>query len=598
MLRIHHAAAVAAAYALSLALVVSFSTPRRVGDGGEYLVMALQLAALEAPVVSANELDEYKTSLRRLGSGFESSLVDYPSMVGPDGRQAFLHFWLYPLLVVPGLWTTQLFGLHPNWAFTLTNIAMLVGAAFVVARLAPPIAVVYLFLGPIVWWADKAHTEAFLFAALAIAVVCIESAPAAAMVSWALAGAQNPSLGVLYPIVVGLAFVVSRPYRSWTIREYIAGLTGAVIVALPIVYNLIRIGQLSPMTQYAHLAAPSPAGLLAFLGEPNIGIIANAPTYLLALIGLLVAIRAPGRWSGNWWWPILVHVPLLFIWSQNPNANHGGTPGINRWVLSLIPLSLPWMIGVYARGRANLRRAIAAAIVILGAVTAFWHLPSVPENYVNPTGVAQTVWSRGWLHLTPAEVFAERTAHAEAPALPIADPSCATTLVWDMQSPVSCVPPVIELPTACEGVEGFCYAISHGHSVRVIRAAYNGFFYRTDPRSWPAAGPLAASVRSVLLALDSDTHRWEIADERQWVHEKRAVDVRVVLERPGRIFVYIARTGTSPLLVLRTPPDAEAVLHRLIPSQPISKTAATEGALNVALPGDSSNLAVAITSPR
>ena len=187
-------AAVAAAYTLSLALAVLFSTPRRVGDGGEYLVMAQRLAALQAPVVNSTELDEFKTSFRTLRSGFESSLLDYPAMVGRDGRQAFLHFWLYPFLVVPGLWITQLFQLHPNWAFTLTNMAMLAVAVFVVARRAPPVGVVYLFLGPIVWWADKAHTEAFLFAALAIAVVCIESSPAAAMASWSLAGAQNASI--------------------------------------------------------------------------------------------------------------------------------------------------------------------------------------------------------------------------------------------------------------------------------------------------------------------------------------------------------------------------------------------------------------------
>jgi hypothetical protein len=591
-------AAVAAAYALSLALAVSFSTPRRVGDGGEYLVMAQRLAAFQAPVVTSKELDEFKTSLRTLGSGFESSLLDYPSMVGPDGRQAFLHFWLYPFLVVPGLWIAQLFQLHPNWAFTLTNIAMLAVAVFVVARRAPPIAIVYLFLGPIVWWADKAHTEAFLFGALAIAVVCIESSPAAAMASWSLAGAQNASIGVVYPIFAGLAFAVSRHRHRWTAREFIAAATGAVLIALPMLYNWSRVGKVSPMTEYAHLSAPSLAGLLAFLGEPNIGIIVNAPAYMIALVGLLAAVRAPARSGGNWWWPAVITILLLFIWSQNPNANHGGTPGVNRWVLALLPLSLPWVTGPYALYGRTLRSVLAATIAVLSVSSAYWHLPSLPENYLNPTGTARMLWSRGWLHLTPAEVFAERTAHSEGPALPLADETCGVSLVWDLQSPVACIPPATQLPSECAGVDGFCFAVSRDDAIGVIHAPYNGFFFRADARSWPAAGPLASGVRSVLLALDSDTHRWEVANERRWVRDRREVDVRAVLERPGRVFFFIAHTGSSPSLVLRAPPGTEAVLHRLNPLQTISTTATVDGALTVGLPADATNLAVALRSPR
>jgi hypothetical protein len=589
---------VAAAYALSLAIAVSFSTPRRVGDGGEYLVMAQRLAALQAPVVTAKELDEFKTALRTLGNGFESSLLDYPSMVDADGRQAFLHFWLYPLLVVPGLWITQLFQLHPNWAFTSTNIALLAGAAFVVARRAPPIAVVYLFLGPIVWWADKAHTEAFLFGALAIAVVCIESSPAAAMASWSLAGAQNASIGVVYPIFVSLAFAVSRHRHKWTAREYIAAATGAVIIALPMLYNWIRVGKISPMTEYAHLSAPSPPGLLAFLGEPNIGIIVNAPAYMFALVGLLAAVRVPARSGGNWWWPAVIQILLLFIWSQNPNANHGGTPGVNRWVLALLPLSLPWVTSAYALSGRTLRSVFAATIAVLNIGSAYWHLPYLPENYLNPTGTARTLWSRGWLHLTPAEVFAERTAHTEGPALPLADETCGVALVWDLQSPVACSPPATPFPSECTGVDGFCFAIWRDDAVEVIHAPYNGFFFRADARSWPAAGPLASGVRSVLLALDSDNHRWEVADERRWVRERREVEVRAVLERPGRVFLYIAYTGSSPSLVLGAPAGTEAVLHRLMPLQTMSTAAAVDGVLTVGLPADATNLALTLRSPR
>ena len=81
------ASAIAAAYALLLGVAVAFSTPRRVGDGGEYVVMAERLADFQPPVVTTQELDAFKASLGALGSGFDSALLDYPTMVGADRRQ-------------------------------------------------------------------------------------------------------------------------------------------------------------------------------------------------------------------------------------------------------------------------------------------------------------------------------------------------------------------------------------------------------------------------------------------------------------------------------------------------------------------------------
>ncbi len=596
--RNQRAAVIAAAYALLLAAAIAWSSPRRVGDGGEYLVMAHQLAALRPPVVTPTELDEYRTSLRSLGRGFESSLIDYPAMVGTDGRQGFLHFWLYPLLVVPGVWCAQLLHLHPNWAFTLTNVAMLAGAVYAVARIAPLVGVLYMFLGPIIWWVDKAHTEAFLLAAVAIAVVALETSPATAMVCFALAGAQNASIGALFPVFAGVTFVVSRQRRRWTAREHVAVSLGAVIVALPLIDNWMRVGRPSPMAEHAYLTLPSPAGLLAFIVEPNIGIAVNAPAYLVALLGFVLALRTPAWWTWRWQWPALLQILLLLLWSQNPNANHGGTPNVNRWALLLLPLSMPWIAGAWDSSTARFRRALMAMTVVLAVYSSGWHLPSRPENYLTPTAMARALWSRGWLHVTPAEVFAERTAHAEPPALPIADEDCRVALVWDMQIPITCVPPAAPFPAACEGVDAFCVAVARDDGARVTRAYYNGFFFTPDPRSWPADGPLAASVRAVLLSLEAGTRRWESDDARRWVRENRSVEVRAVLQRPGRVFIHVARTGTMPSLVLHSPPGAQAVLYTLLPLQRVATVHGADDRLRIALSEHTSNLAVAVTYPR
>jgi hypothetical protein len=178
----------------------------------------------------------------------------------------------------------------------------------------------------------------------------------------------------------------------------------------------------------------------------------------------------------------------------------------------------------------------------------------------------------------------------------VADEDCEVALVWDMQSPVTCVPPAVPFPPSCEGVDAFCYAVLRGDAARVIPASYNGFFHRPDVRSWPAAGPLAAGIRAVLLSLDPGGQRWDVAQDRVWVREKPSVEAPVLLQRPGRLFVYIARTGTSASLRLRASAGADATLYTLIPLRKVSTAKAVDDTLTIVLPGDASNLAIAVTT--
>jgi hypothetical protein len=590
------ATAAASLTAIFLFLVASNSAPRRVGDGGEYFVMTERLASFENPALTRAELDRARVSLGSLGSGFEDALLDYPLLVGADGRQSFLHFWLYPLVATPGMWLARALQIHPNWAFTITNIALLAAAAFVLARVAPWLAVLYAIAGPIVWWVDKAHTEVFLYAALVVAVALIRRSPVWAMLAFAAAGAQNAALAAAYPVFVAVTLFVTRDARSWPPR--VAGAAGgAIVVALPLFYNWLRLQRIAPMSEYAHVSVPPLFAMLGFLVEPNIGIAPAMPAIVVATgaVVLVAALRRP--LPPALWWPIAIQLVLLAVWTLNPNANHGGTPGVNRWTLSLAPLTLPWVTAAYTASPGVLGRVFAGVIALTASYSVYFHMPQRPENYLQPTMLAEAFWSRGWLRATSAEVFAERTAASETPLVPTSDGACRVVLVWDMQWPLECVPPDTRLPPSCGGIDSFCLVSQHDGGVDVAPASFNGFFFRIAPQSWPASGPLASGLRTVMVSIAPDERRWRAASERHWLRERNAVDGVVLLQGDKGVLVYISRTGASPSLRIEGASQAEA--YSLLPFRQLGRQLSLnrENTLNVTLPPNASNLAVAIPLP-
>ena len=557
-LRDRRAALTAVLYLAALLVTAVWSPPRRVGDGGEYFVMARQLASARPPSLSADDLREVKTDLAALGAGFESALLDYPDLIASDGRQEFLHFFLYPLLVAPVVPVVSAVGLHPNWAFTIANALMLAGAFFVVARFAPLTACVAGFVSPIIWWVDKAHTEAFLFATVTIAAVVAGARPALALVMFALAGAQNAALGITYPVFALLIYLATRR-TVFRPRTWIAAAAGAAIVAAPFLYTWVRLGRWSPMAEYAQRVVPTVGGLAAFVLEPNIGILPHAPVYGLAVAAAFVlAVRSLMRRTSMpafWWWPAIIQLLLLLAWSQNPNANHGGTPGMNRWVLSLLALSLPWIALARERSPTGARLFVNLFVAISAILTAAASLPARPERYMEATGFAQRLWSLGIVHVTPAEVFAERVQGREPAFAPTHDGSCHILLLSHEQSPPQCAPPVDPLPAWCRGTGAMCYAVVERERVRYVPAPQNGFYYQVAAPSWPASGPLASNVRQLLQEVDPTARVWRVDNPRRWRDRFPGVEIAMVVRSAKVAVMYVARASEDGYRVLAAQGD-------------------------------------------
>lgn len=214
-----------AAGLIVLILLVGTSKPVRVGDARDYMALALRLSDLGQPAMYPEEIKNIETKMDSMGgyggppleSAFPASLL-----TGNDGRIDLNHFCFYSMLAVPQVWMLEAVGLKPFYAFTLLNIGLLLTALWIASsRLSWP-ALTLLFLSPIIWWIDKAHTEIFTFSMLTIAMTLIVERPWWAMVSAGLASTQNTPIAFLIPLIA-LTAIVSRPeiFRDW--RLYLGG---------------------------------------------------------------------------------------------------------------------------------------------------------------------------------------------------------------------------------------------------------------------------------------------------------------------------------------------------------------------------------------
>lgn len=426
-----------AAFAAILAALLITSTPRPIGDAREYLAVADNLSRLESPSLT-----------RAQAAGITGRLL-----TGPDGRLDTIHFWIYPALVAGPLALIRTLGGDPAIAFAFVNAALLLAAAAIASTRLSWQASCLLFLSPVIWWTDKVHTEIFTFSLIAIAMCALPRRPVLAGVSLGLATAQNPPIGILLGLSAAGA-AVEVPCR----RLLEAFGVGAFLAALHPLYYAARLGRFVPLaeTTAAPLSWPS---FSAVAIDPNIGLLFNDPFLPLAVV-VFTAYASADR-TGTWtrWQAIAVlsGVALLLVFGSVVNINHGGTPGMSRHALWLIPLAIPFL----PERTAPQPRVLMSTLALAGAIWSIaFYRPSVGEEFLTPTRAAAWMWSRhpSWNN-PPREIFAERVRHREN-VLPgaAATPDCAKILTWDGVGPPEC--PRMAVPAKCE--RGPCYANRQG----------------------------------------------------------------------------------------------------------------------------------------
>ena len=411
------------------------------------------------------------------------------------------HFWGYSLMAMPLMRLMVWLKVEQLWCFALLNL-LLIAAAWWHASARWPLGVrIALFVSPVIWWVDKAHTEVLTFSALVVAWATWRTAPWWALLFCGLATLQNPPLGAA---LAGFAVLSPWTARSWLRdRRYWAGLLcGFLVAAAHPLYYLRAQGVLTPLGDSAERSVGMSAWWAVLL-DPNIGLAAHAPAFvaLVLLCAVITLRRCVSRRDGliDLAWSAALAVLFLVAFTRVGNINHGGTPGLSRYALWLVALASPWLVAGWAAG-ARWRGVLATLAVISAGWSAYAFWPARPESHLRPTRVAEWLWTAHPTWTDPApEIFVERLTGNEDSRLPAFTRLCEKVLIIgrgdgkpDSSWPLAC-PPVV-IPEACRPAGTLCFANRTGEGRYVFRPKPPMIGFHFDGAGvWPTRG-LALAV--------------------------------------------------------------------------------------------------------
>ncbi len=564
------------AYVVLLVTLILGSAPREEGDSHEYVAMALQMASMEGPALTPPELESIRAELEPFIS------IPFRATVPASGFYYFPHFWFYPLLAVPGVALTRALAVHPVYGFTLLNLVLLGGAAWVLFRRQHWTVALLILASPIVWWIDKAHTEVFTFSMLAIAMTVASAQPGIAMICAGAAATQNPPIALAIPLI---ALAATRgEWRRLGDRTVWGGAAiGMLLAFLHPLYYILTTG--GPTALGTRGVLPSAQELGAVLWDPNLGLLVAFPLFVLVVVTVVIAllIREPMRLGEP---VVLLSLGLaalfLLAFSQAPNINSGATLSMSRYGLWLIPLAIPVLGHAHAVFGLRLVRWAGVVVIVSAVSSVAIFRPSVFSRYLQPTAAAEWLWTRFPQVNNPIpEIFAERVAHGEAVVAPIALPTCEKVLLIGAADrgmwPVPCAPESV--PDECLEPGAACYANRSGgrYAFKPVDRREYHFFEPSSDRVWPR------SAETTVGAVLDNLSWWELEPPSD--REPKPTMVRAVygaagtrtLEAADRLFLVLARPARGARVTLRPPMALEGGVIDLV-SPGVVKPLAYRGA--------------------
>jgi hypothetical protein len=520
-------AVAAVTFACLIVVLAATSTPRVVGDGSEYVHLASRLAAGHLP--------------------------------GPGESR---HFIFYPALAAPLI----RLGLTPTAAFTILNGLLLVAAAYAAASRLHWTWCAIIFIGPVIWWLDKPHTEPFTFAMYAIAFALLETAPWWSLAAAGAAATQNPGNGLLVGVLAAAA-IAGQPARLKDRRFWLGLACGLAVAALHPAYYLARLGTMTPLTAAADVRLVTAREYVTVLADPNVGLLPQVPFYAAAVLAgaVLLLLRSPRRLAS----PAIVAAAVSGLWlafvaASATNVNHGGTPGLSRYATWFIPLAIPLF---QALDRALGRRIVWMAVPALAsAALGVWAFnPARAEAADRPTRLASYLWTRHPSFDNPLpEIFAERLRGLDENWLPVATAGCEKVLLpgrggRDSVWPMPCAP--VTPPARCQVAGATCYAnrTRTGYAFVAPAVSTPQVFRLARSATWPlSAEPFVADALASLAW-------WNMrpcggGDADCVIRPSRHVGRVVVWQASNRFFALVLDVGADAELAVQVPQEMNVAL--------------------------------------
>jgi hypothetical protein len=280
-------------------------------------------------------------------------------------------------------------------------------------------------------------------------------------------------------------------------------------------------------------------------------------TLALAVALAIVMRRSPSRLLDP---SVLVALAAsaLFVvsFSQIPNVNSGGTPGMSRYGLWIVPMALP----IFAQYDAVARRPHVAWLAALAVASSIWCVvyfrPETGEDYGTPSPLADLLWTRYPSINNPLpEIFAERVMGVgDNSWLPAVTSRCEKVLLRGRGTnaeplwPVPCAPAVV--PPTCRPADALCYANRRGDGYSFAEAPRQPGYELRDAGTWLWTGGSAPAVRTALPEVDWSALRIaRFTDPAPMVRRFERTAWVSMLQSDAQFVVYLAR------------PDADAVLR-------------------------------------
>lgn len=449
--------------------------PSRVGDGLEYVAMTKALSEFQLPAYSSSELqDFYKWSDIQNYVGFSGVRLEFPSLVGFDGRQDFLHFWFYSMLAVPFWWLLSVLHLPVLHSFTLLNIALITLSLRIGLTAYKPLSLLLILASPIIWFVNKAHTEVFTFALVIIGVTLASRGLFLfASTAFAAASTQNIPWIPLAFFFLGLSIIqnsyslkltldsISLDKKKSLLRvlqdkkkeffKYLLLVSLSIFLALiHILYYFIRIKFITPTLAAGAISSTDfdPTKYFAVLIDPDIGLIPNLPIQsivcifvaLFLLVVVIIKFRSYRSYRfrnlGSQPWTAigftLLSFWLLLSFSKAVNVNSGATINISRYALWLVPMMLPYLhIGlenIDFRIWSRFKTLLELIYPLIFLFYIFYCSPFLQESYLSQTYISRKFYDFFPCVYQPVpEIFIERNTGAESASISVSNPSCSLT---------------------------------------------------------------------------------------------------------------------------------------------------------------------------